>query len=203
MSTFDTLSMPPVLIYARLLRQNHELIARNEGDSPAAEALAEQMDRPWYALTAAEQRRMRGLSADLYALREGGPRRIAMSPEEFSAWQRTARHVSRRSQLDDVDALLDFLRQPIPSNLPPSVVPFLQAKSWEKLGDVETAHWFLREAERHDSKASVSVVAFLQQMGRDEDASEQGETVLASPPSPTNQENGERIEEVKQSQTHL
>lgn len=162
--------LPPVLTYAQLLRQSHDLIAQNKGDTPEAEALAEQMDQPWSALTAQEQRRMRGLSADLYALREGGPKRIETSPEELAAWQRAARDFYMRSELGDVDALLDFLRKPVPTNLPRHIVPFLQARSWEKLGDLETALAFMKEAVRHDPEQMVSVLILLQQLGETEEA---------------------------------
>ncbi len=51
------LASTAVLTYARLVRELHDLIARGLGDSPEAEALAEHMDAPWYAMTDQEQRR--------------------------------------------------------------------------------------------------------------------------------------------------
>ena len=63
----------PALAYARLLIEMHRLIGEGKGDGEEAEALAERMDAPWYAMTTQEQTRMRGLSADLHALRGGGP----------------------------------------------------------------------------------------------------------------------------------
>lgn len=171
----DATTLPPALIYARLLRQSHELLSQNKGDTPEAEALAEQMDQPWYALTAQEQRRMRGLSADLHALREGGPKRIEMAPEQFAAWQRDARDAYARAELGDADALLDFLRQPVPSNLPRHIVPFLQARCWEELGDLETALIFMKEAERDEPEQRVSIVPLLHRLGRTEDAVVSGE----------------------------
>lgn len=166
---------PSVPTYARLLRRSHDLIAQDKGDSPEADALAERMDRPWLALSAQEQRRMRGLSADLHALRAGGPKRVEMSPDRVADWQQTARDTYARSELGDADALLDFLRQPIPSNLPRHVVPFLQAKGWEALGDLETALVFMREAERHEAEQRASVLSFLHRLGRAEDAALFGE----------------------------
>jgi len=165
----------PTLAYARLLLQNHQLIAQNKGDSPEAEALAERMDRPWLALSAQEQHHMRGLCADLHALRAGGPKRVEMSPDRVAAWQQSARDAYSRSELGDADALLDFLRQPIPSNLPRHIVPFLQAKGWETLSDVETALVFMKEAERHEVEQRVSVLSFLHRLGRAEDAAIFGE----------------------------
>ncbi len=117
-SDTQELTSTPVLTYARLLRESHDLIARSLGDSPEAEVLAEQMDEPWYAMTAEEQRRMRGLSADLYALRQGGPKRVDMSPEQLAAWQAKAKDAYQQSELGRVDVALTFLREPIPANLP-------------------------------------------------------------------------------------
>ena len=144
----DVTTSTAVLTYARLLRKNHDLIAQGKGDSPEAEALADRMDAPWYAMTADEQRRMRGLSADLYALQEGGPKRIEMSSDQLAAWQRSAKEAKRQSASFEVDAALVFFREPIPSTLPRHIIPFLQAKCWEKLGDLDTAVVFMREAER-------------------------------------------------------
>ena len=91
----------PVLAYARLLRQVHSLILEGRGDTPEAEALADQMDAPWHAMTEEEQARMRGLSIDLYALAEPGSDQVAMSPEELRKWQEQAaatRDVFRRGR---------------------------------------------------------------------------------------------------------
>jgi tetratricopeptide (TPR) repeat protein len=149
-------SPAPVLTYARLLRKLHELIAAGEGDSIEAEALADEMDDPWYAMTDREQHRTDGLSVDLYALREGGPKRVDMSPEQLEAWQKAVQEAYEKSELGDPDALLDFFRQPIPSNLPPHAVPYLQARCWQKLGDLETALHFMKEAERYDPDQTTS-----------------------------------------------
>jgi|ERR1043166_7561788 hypothetical protein len=144
----DAIASTAALTYARLLRENHDLIAQGKGDSAEAEALADRMDAPWYAMTVDEQLRMRGLSADLYALREGGPKRIEMSSEQLAAWQKRAKEAKRQSDSCDVAAALAFFREPIPLTLPRHIIPFLQARCWEKLGDPETADIFLREAER-------------------------------------------------------
>ena len=42
-------------------------------------------------MTHQEQDRMRGLAADLNALKEGGPKRVDMTPEQIAEWQRAAR----------------------------------------------------------------------------------------------------------------
>jgi tetratricopeptide (TPR) repeat protein len=179
------LTTPPVLAYARLLRQSHELIARGLGDSPEAEAWAEHMDEPWYAMTTEEQRRMRGLSADLYALREGGPKRVEMSPEQFDVWQRHVNDVCMQSELGNVDVALEFLRQPIPANLPAHFIPVLQGRCWERLGDLETALVFLKEAEKGTPDVTLPVLTLLQRLGRLEEAEAYADKLIARPDSGT------------------
>lgn len=176
MSAIDTeiMNLPPALLYAHLLRQVHELLAQNTGDSPEAEALAEQMDSPWHALSDQEQRHLRGLSADLHALREGGAKSREMSPDRFAAWQREAKDAYVRSELGEPDILLNFLRKPIPSNLPRHIVPFLQAGCWEKLGDPQTALVFLKEAERLEPELRGSVLSLLHRLGKSNDKAAAG-----------------------------
>jgi hypothetical protein len=153
-------SKPPVIAYAQLLREMHRLIKEGKGDSEEAEALADRMDSPWYAMTVREQSRMRGLAADLHALRDSGPRKVDMTPEQLTAWQEEAKNVY--SEKGDVDAILEFLRCPIPSTLPDHVVPFLQARSWEKLGDLDTALVFDKAAGRLDPTQTLPLLPLLQ-----------------------------------------
>ena len=69
MSAATFTNNPNYVEYVRLLRQLHRLIAEdNDGDE--ADALREDMDAPWYALSEEEIARIRGLSADLYTLDE-------------------------------------------------------------------------------------------------------------------------------------
>src|SRR5947209_3983723 len=149
-ATDESTSLPPVLVCARITRQLHDLIAQGKGDSEEAEALADLGDKPWYAMADREQERMRGLSIDLYALREGGPKRVPMSQEELAKWHQALHGTEAALETGDVDAALAFLRQPIPESLPAYVIPFLQARCWEKLGDTETAQVFMNEAQRLD-----------------------------------------------------
>src|ERR1041384_6092785 len=100
----------PVIAYARLLTHLHVLADNEKGDSEEAEAVTERMDAPWYAMTHEEQDRMRGLAADLNALREGGPKRLDMTDEEVAEWQRAAKEAYMRGENGDVDATLSFLR---------------------------------------------------------------------------------------------
>ncbi len=166
----DEKTLSPALTYARLLRESQVLIAAGKGDSSEAEALADRMDRPWYAMTDRELQRMRGLSVDLYALAEEGPKRIEMSPDQLAHWQQALKTAWARYELGDVDAALNILRRPVPASLPGHIVPFLQARCWEKLGDLETAALFTKEGERSRPKESESLPAFLQQLNHGKEA---------------------------------
>src|SRR6266404_4562620 len=104
----------PVIAYARLLVEMHRLIAQGKGDSAEAEALADRMDASWYAMTAREQSRMRGLSSDLHALRENNTKRVDMTPDQLAAWQHAARAYTP-GEILDADAALDFWRRAVPS----------------------------------------------------------------------------------------
>jgi tetratricopeptide (TPR) repeat protein len=172
---------PPVLMYARLLRDVHALIAQEKGDTDEAEALADRMDAPWYAMSPKEQERMRGLSADLYALREGGTKRVVMSAEQLQEWQREAREAYARHDTGDVDGTLAFLRRPSPASLPGHVIPFLQARCWEKLGDLETALVFMKEAERLDPSHALSVLTLLQRINRPDELAVYADRVITLP----------------------
>jgi tetratricopeptide (TPR) repeat protein len=173
----------PAIAYARLLIDMHRLIGEGKGDSQEAEALADRMDAPWYAMTAKDQDRMRGLAADLNALREGAPRRVDMSPEQRARWHHAAVEAHARSEFGDVDAVLKFLRQPVPAQLPPKVIPFLQANCWDKLGDLETALVFMKEADRQDPEQALSVLILLQQLERLDELPEYANRVIANPVS--------------------
>jgi tetratricopeptide (TPR) repeat protein len=162
----------------------HRLIDEGQGDSAEAEALADQMDAPWHAMTPQEQSRMRGLASDLHALREGGPKRVEMTPEQLAAWRNAFREANNRSESGDIDAALDFLRRPVPSELPRQFIPFLQARYWERLGDLETALLFMQESDRQDPNQALSVLLLLQQLGRLEEVPQYADRVIVNPSSP-------------------
>jgi tetratricopeptide (TPR) repeat protein len=171
-------SLPPVIAYARLLRELQRLADEGKADSQEAEAVTELMDAPWYAMTDQEQSRMRGLSADLYALREGGPKRTELNRVELATWQQKAKETFARSETEP-DAALNLLRQPVPSQLPPQFVPFLQARCWERLGDLETALVFMKEADRLGPDP-LSVLLLLQNLDRSEEVLIYANKVIAN-----------------------
>jgi hypothetical protein len=173
--------LPPALAYARLLHENHALIAAGRGDTDEAEVLADRMDAPWYAMTDKEQDRLGGLSEDLYSIADGGPNRIDLSPEATEAWRQQLQAEYERAEAGDADPLLELLRKPIPRSVPADAVRFLQARCWERLGDLETALTFLREAERLNPTHASSVLTLLAKMGDSRAAANQVLRLLTMP----------------------
>ena len=143
----------PVLEYARHLRALHALDLQGKHISEEADAIRDQMDAPWDAMTSEEQERMRWLSEDLYVLTEGGPPSVTMTDQEIHTWKKELDERKSRYQAGDIDGWLAFLRKPRPSNFPPpdgiplSVIRFFQAQCWEKFDDHETAAFFRTAAE--------------------------------------------------------
>lgn len=171
----------PLRAYTRMLRQVHDLIAQGKGDSQEAEALADQMDSPWYAMSAQEQELVGGLSEDLYALAEGKVKSVEMTPQQVEQWRQGVSEAWEAIQTGDVDRALSFLRRPIPRNLPPYIIPFLQARCWEKIGDLETAIQLMQEAERLNPPEAISVLILLQRAGRVDEAEAYAKRIIENP----------------------
>ena len=144
----------PARAYARLLLRLHELIAKGKGDDLEADAVRDQMDAPWHALTEAQQDRVGGLSEDLYALADNSPRSTKMSAEERQQWGQQFRAAFDGGEWDQALALL---RRP-PDDVPADHVAFFQADCWEHLGCPEVALRFMRSATRLDPAHAVSVL---------------------------------------------
>jgi hypothetical protein len=144
----------PARAYARLLLRLHDLIAKGQGDEPEADAVREQMDAPWYAMTEAEQERVGGLSEDLYALAENSPRSVKMSAEERQTWDR---EFGAAFETGTWDRALELLRHP-PDDAPVDLVAVSQAECWEHLGVPEVALRFMRAGTRLGAERAVSVL---------------------------------------------
>ena len=134
----------PVRAYARLLLGLHDLIAAGRGDDPEADALRDQMDTPWYAMTEAEQERVGGLSEDLYALAENNRRSVKMSTEERKKW---GRDFGAAFEAGAWDGALELLRRP-PDDAAADLVALSRAECWEHLGVPEVALRFMRAGTR-------------------------------------------------------
>jgi hypothetical protein len=141
-------------VYGRLLLRLHDLIAKGQGDDPEADAVRDQMDAPWYAMTEAEQDRVGGLSEDLYAAAESNPRSVKMSAEERREWGQA---FGAAFEAGDWDRALVLLRRP-PDDVPADHVAYFQADCWERLGCPEIALRFMRAATRLNPERAVSVL---------------------------------------------
>src|SRR5438552_17976016 len=85
----------------------HDLIARGEGDSPAAEEIAKKSEALWKLLTDQERERLNGLAADLYMLiREELPTQL--DPNEFDL-KDLENEIDKAFARRDYDRLLKLL----------------------------------------------------------------------------------------------
>jgi tetratricopeptide (TPR) repeat protein len=107
-----------------------------------------------------------------------------MSQEQLAEWKRAVAETPVPGEAGDIDAALRLLRQPVPFGLPAHVIPFLQARCWERLGDLETALVFMKEADRLDPDQALSVLLLLQQLGQVDEIAAYAKRVIANPASP-------------------
>ena len=70
----------PARTYTRHLIHLHELFVAWQSESPQADAIRDEMDRPWYAMTKSEQELMSRLSEAPYAKANGSPIPILIPP---------------------------------------------------------------------------------------------------------------------------
>ena len=145
-----------------LMLKLHELSVQGQRDSAAAGVICAEMERSWNAMTEQEQELVGGLSEDLYAIEDGGAKQVSMTAEDKQEFVEQARKSFAAYQQGEYGQTLAFLRQPSPTGLPRHTVPFLQAQCWERLGEVEAAILFMKEAERFDPSLAISVLLLLQ-----------------------------------------
>src|SRR5262245_43819283 len=138
MSVTTTASEPAVRTYARLLRQLHLLIAKNADESPEGEAIREEMDSLWLAMSKTECERMNRWSEDHYPIKECNDRRIQMDAKTRADWDQD---VQKSTARNDFDRILTLLRG-APNDLPNRHIWELTRNCWENLGDLETASAF-------------------------------------------------------------
>lgn len=123
----------------RMLLGLHALFVAGRSESPEAHAVRAAMERPWYAMTDDEQRRVEQLSADLYTL------------GERSTEARPAKDVcdafARAQIAEDWDAVLALLLEH-PGLAPPAERAALRGRAWAALGAPEAAAEFDDDAKR-------------------------------------------------------
>jgi hypothetical protein len=123
----------------------HELTLNGEDDSPEAEAVRDSLDRPWTELSEVEQKRITGLSEDLYSISKpsGGP--IPTNPQ---AKQKLSEAIEAR-QSGEWDKALELLRC-WGKYLEPALSSSIRASIWQEAGDEETASLFYQHAAQID-----------------------------------------------------
>lgn len=177
MSAPTFMNNPNYVEYVRLLRQLHRLIAEgNDGDE--ADALRDDMDAPWYALSEEEIARIRGLSADLYTLDED--RQALVQPPNGLAVDSLRARLKEAAEARDWDAALELLRQHS-HVLPSHEEAFLRGWYWKELEDHDTAALFFERAAELDpqnAKYPVAVMEARIRAGHIEEALRYARTIL-------------------------
>lgn len=161
--------------YSRLLLRLHDLIAEGKGDDEEAEAVRDEMDDPWYAMTERERERMAGLSEDLYSIAKNDVNPVPVSPKEKEAWIAGYR---RAKETGEVDKLLELIRHP---GLPVAreLTRFTQAKCWENLGEPDVALRFFRDAQRQGPIYGTFILMLLMREDRWEEAVKEAKRIIA------------------------
>jgi tetratricopeptide (TPR) repeat protein len=149
--------------FAELLRKLHRVMSEGGGDSPEADAIRDEMDGPWYALSEEEQRRARGLSADLYTLEPESP---IVHPKESGIFvSDLAEKIRAARDVRNFDRVLELLRDN-PEKISADRAGMLRALCYEQLGDVESSVLFLQgavEVSKDDSYAVFLLLKLLEQ----------------------------------------
>lgn len=173
----------PVSACVRLMLNLHALSIQDRGNSPEAATACAEMNAYWDLMTQQEQDRVRGLSIDLYTLQDGGPRQVLMTPEERQqsnmAWQAVRLALNR----GDYDTILEFLRRPMPPDVPSHDVFYMQAECWQRLGEVKAAIVFMTAAANLDPSVAPHLLSLLRAAGAAEDAEQCANRILTDPNS--------------------
>jgi len=110
-------------------------------DSPEADAIRDETDGPWNALTEVERNRVRYHSEDLYSLHEPPPVAQPMNPEV----QAKLIEAYEAKRCGEWDKALDLLRV-CRAYLDPAEVSYIRGSIWLEAGDTETAMLYFENA---------------------------------------------------------
>lgn len=122
----------------QLLLQLHHEMSAGDPDGKKADEIRDAMERPWDAMSEAEHRLVRGLSADLYTI--GRPWDVGPEPQTDIVGLVMDSLKNKRCE-----ELLDLLRLH-ERRLPPESIAYLRGMAWSLLGQFETAAEFFQEA---------------------------------------------------------
>jgi tetratricopeptide (TPR) repeat protein len=164
--------------FQELLKKLQDLMAAGEGDSPAGDSVRDEMDALWPQLTEEEGRRLRGLSADLYALSGEEIPRTTTSQKTRDELPLRIKEAFEGERFDEVLDLLRFR----PEFLPGHAVAYLRGRCWLELDDFLPAAWFFDLAASlepgHPSYAAMALNA-LTMGGRFDEAVERAHRAAA------------------------
>jgi tetratricopeptide (TPR) repeat protein len=135
------------------------LAENGRDDSPEAVAIRDGLERPWYDLSAAEKKRISGLSEDLYAVTDP----LSQPPSVTSEAQRKLLEAVEARHTGDWDKALELLRC-WGRYLDPAELSFQRGFVWREAGDYETAVVFFQHAARlapHDERFSFMYLSTL------------------------------------------
>ncbi len=178
MTTPHFMNNPDYVRSILLLRRLHGMIAEGKGDTDEADAVRDEMDAPWYALSEEEVARLNRLAADLYTLDE-----IPAIPaqRDESAARSLSAEIDLSWKAGDWEDILDLLRRK-PGVLPPHSEAFLRGWSWNQLGDPETADLFFQRAAElapQGTNPPVAAVVARSRAGHTEEADRYARAILA------------------------
>src|SRR6266702_1413070 len=151
---------PSFMAAARAVRDLHRLTMAGQDESPEADAIRDVSDSSWHALAEAEQKRIAGLSEDLYSISDPPTGcNGAMNPQA----QARLNDAYEARQRGDWDRALELLRR-WGKHLSPALVSFLRGAIWREAGDPETAVLFFQHAaglEPHNGKFLMDFLTAL------------------------------------------
>jgi tetratricopeptide (TPR) repeat protein len=134
---------PSYLQYIRALRDLHTLTMASRDDSPEADAIRDGMDQPWYDLSEVEQRRIKGLSEDLYSVSDPPQQPLPRNPQS----DRKMKEIYKAEQVGNWGQALEQLRR-WSRYIDPALLSFLRGSLWDEAGDGTTASLFYEHASR-------------------------------------------------------
>ena len=128
------------LEYTSRLLQHHRLLAKGAETADETAAVEDEMTELWEQLDSVQRKSLSGLGSDLNWVRRGGsPAPLDLKPRDFSSDdQRTLVEAKNAS---DWHTLLHQLRVCAPC-VPPSLLAYLRAEAWAKIGLPQIAFVF-------------------------------------------------------------
>ena len=115
----------------------HELTLKGEDESPEAEAVRDSLDRPWTGLSEVEQKRITGLSEDLYSISNPSGEPIPTNPQA----KRKLLEAIEARQSGEWDKALELLRR-WGKYLEPAELSSSGGFVWQEAGDNQRPRYF-------------------------------------------------------------